>query len=60
MVAGLLHPLSIYVLALGSGFLIPLLFRARAGLAVALFVLALATSKVIAQKAWPSIVQVEV
>ena len=42
MVAGLLHPLSIYVLALGSGFLIPLLFRARAGLAVALFVLALA------------------
>ena len=41
MVAGLLHPLSIYVLALGSGFLIPLLFRARPGWAVALFVLAL-------------------
>ena len=45
MVAGLLHPLSIYVLALGSGFLIPLLFRARAGLAVALFVLALAITQ---------------
>jgi len=42
MVAGLLHPLAIYVLALGSGFLIPLLFRARAGFAVALFMLALA------------------
>jgi formate hydrogenlyase subunit 3/multisubunit Na+/H+ antiporter MnhD subunit len=42
MVAALLHPLSIYVVALGSGFLIPLLFRARAGLAVALFMVALA------------------
>ncbi len=41
MVAGLLHPLAIYVLALGSGFLIPLLFRASAAMATALFMLAL-------------------
>ncbi len=47
MVAALLHPLSIYVLALGSGFLIPLLYRAGAGKAAALFMLALAGMTVI-------------
>jgi formate hydrogenlyase subunit 3/multisubunit Na+/H+ antiporter MnhD subunit len=48
MVDGLLHPLGMFVLALGSGFLIPLLFRAGAGLAATLFLLALAGMTLIA------------
>ena len=37
----LLHPLGIYVLALGAGFLIPLFDRAHRGSAILLFLLAL-------------------
>jgi formate hydrogenlyase subunit 3/multisubunit Na+/H+ antiporter MnhD subunit len=47
MVAGLLHPLATYIVALGSGFLIPLLFRASERLAATLFVLALAAMTLI-------------
>lgn len=44
----LLHPLGIYVLALGAGFLIPLLYRSAPGLATGLFLFALAGMAVIA------------
>ena len=37
----LLHPLGIYVLALGAGFLIPLFDRAHRGSAILVFLLAL-------------------
>lgn len=44
----LLHPLGIYVLALGAGFLVPLFDRAHRGSAVMLFLLALAGMAAIA------------
>ena len=44
----LLHPLAMFVLALGSGFLLPLLFRASAAMAATLFMLALAGMTLIA------------
>jgi formate hydrogenlyase subunit 3/multisubunit Na+/H+ antiporter MnhD subunit len=44
----LLHPLGIYVLALGAGFLIPLLYRSSPGLASGLFLAALTGMTVIA------------
>ena len=44
----LLHPLGMYVLALGAGFLLPLFDRAHRGSAVALFLLALAGMAAIA------------
>ncbi|MGD2074517.1 MAG: proton-conducting transporter membrane subunit [Gammaproteobacteria bacterium] len=57
MVTGLVHPLGIFVLALGSGFLIPLLFRASAALAAALFMLALAGMTLIAGTGFASLLQ---
>jgi len=48
MVDTLLQPLSIYVLALGAGFLIPLFDRAHRGSAIMVFMLALAGLVVIA------------
>ena len=44
----LLQPLSIYVIALGAGFLIPLFDRAHRGSAILLFLLALASLVIIA------------
>ena len=44
----LLHPLGIYVIALGAGFLIPLFDRAHRGSAVLLFIAALAALATIA------------
>ena len=41
MVASLLHPLNIFILGLGGGFLIPLLEPARQGWVVGRFLLAL-------------------
>ena len=38
----LLHPLGIYVIALGAGFLVPLFDRAHRGSAVLVFLVALA------------------
>jgi len=42
MVGALIHPLAIYVLALGSGFLLPLLYRRSEGLASLVFLATLA------------------
>ena len=44
----LLHPLGIFVLALGAGFLIPLLYSSRPGLATGLFLAALTGMTIIA------------
>jgi len=44
----LLQPLGIYVIALGAGFLIPLLYRAHRGLAMLVFFTALAAMVLIA------------
>jgi formate hydrogenlyase subunit 3/multisubunit Na+/H+ antiporter MnhD subunit len=48
MVAGLLHPLNLYILALGVGFLLPLVYRRRPELATGLFLAALAAMTLIA------------
>jgi formate hydrogenlyase subunit 3/multisubunit Na+/H+ antiporter MnhD subunit len=42
MVGALIHPLAIYVIALGSGFLLPLLYRRGEGLASLVFMATLA------------------
>jgi formate hydrogenlyase subunit 3/multisubunit Na+/H+ antiporter MnhD subunit len=57
MVADLSHPLGIFILALGSGFLIPLLFRASVALAGVLFMLALAGMTLIAGTGFAELLQ---
>jgi formate hydrogenlyase subunit 3/multisubunit Na+/H+ antiporter MnhD subunit len=48
MVAGLLHPLNIFIIGLGGGFLIPLVYRAGQNALAAVFILALAGMTLIA------------
>ena len=48
MIDSLLQPLSIFVLALGAGFLIPLFDRAHRGSAIMVFLLALSAMVIIA------------
>jgi formate hydrogenlyase subunit 3/multisubunit Na+/H+ antiporter MnhD subunit len=47
MVASLLHPLNIFIVGLGAGFLIPLFYRLGKSWVAAVFVLALATMTLI-------------
>ena len=47
MVSGLLHPLNIFILGLGAGFLLPLFYRLGSSWVTAVFVLSLAAMALI-------------
>jgi formate hydrogenlyase subunit 3/multisubunit Na+/H+ antiporter MnhD subunit len=57
MVSGLLHPLNIFILGLGAGFLIPLFYRLGTSWVTAVFILSLATMTLISGYAAFTILQ---
>ena len=57
MVTGLLHPLNIFILGLGAGFMIPLFYRLGSTWVAAVFVLSLAAMTLISGHAVMTLLQ---